>query len=333
MAVDIRDVAARAGVSATTVSHVLNGTRRVSAATQERVRRAVAELDYRPNALARGLKLRRTHTVGVVVPDLYSSFFPALVHSVERHLEAHGFTFLLGHSGGSGARELKHLRDLVARGVDGLILATARGDEPPPPWLRGTPIVYVDRPAPAGVEAVSVITANRSGARAAVEALLRSYPAVAVAAAYPRSNPSLQRIEGYRDAVQAAGAGFISAIEPGDRGRDGVRAQVARLLQRLRPPFGLFCTTNASLLGAVVALKEAGLRWPQDVGLIGFGDADWNRIVDPPISAVRTFPDQIGRLAVDELMRAMEGRPGPAGVREVPGELIERASSRGPGAG
>lgn len=327
-AAGIREVAIRAGVSVTTVSHVLNGTRRVNPETQERVRRAARELDYRPNALARGLKLRRTHTVGVIVPDLYSSFFPALVHAIERRLEERGYMFLLGNSGGSPDKETQYLRNLVSRGVDGLILATARSDSPPPPWLEGTPVVYVDRPGPGSEDAVSVVTANRAGARLATEALLRAYPRVAVVSAFPRSSPSRERIAGYEEAMAAAGLEPVAAIRAEDRGREGARAQVRRLLERLETPFGLFCTTNASLLGAVLELKEAGLSWPGDVGLIGFGDADWNRVIEPPISVVRTFPERIGRIAVDELVRVLEGgRPMP-GCREVAGELVERASIR-----
>lgn len=172
------------------------------------------------------------------------------------------------------------------------------------------------------------MTANRTGARQATEALLRHYRRVAVVSAFPRSSPSRERIAGYEEAMAAAGLEPVAAIRPQDRGREGVRAQVKRLLTRLEKPFGLFCTTNASLLGAVMELKEAGLSWPNDVGLIGFGDADWNRVIEPPISVVRTFPERIGQIAVDELIRVLEGGKPLPGLREVAGELVERASSR-----
>lgn len=204
----LRDIARRAQVSTATVSNVLNHSLPVSEPLRERVLAAVAELDYRPNAMAKGLRLARSHTVGMIIPDISNPFFPAVVRGAEDILAAAGYTLIIGNSDNDFAKEESYFRMFLERQVDGF-LSVATSDMPPASLTRlhqrGTPVVYVDR-AHKGVATDYVGIDNLSGSEACLRHLTENgYRRIAIITGPLDLSNSRARLAGYRKALKAQG--------------------------------------------------------------------------------------------------------------------------------
>jgi len=330
----IVDVAARAGVSTATVSRVMSGAQPASAAARERVMAAIRELDYRPSGVARALKRHETRTIGLLITSIANPFFPQIVRAVEDEAHARGYGVILCNAADDPERELAYLDLLLERRVDGLIVASARASRRHAERLGEVPmpVVLVNTQAP-GSSLPGIITAHRSGGRMAAEHLLAlghrrlghiSAPSRQAGAARPRR-------AGVADAMRAAGLDPRSVlVVEGDELVAGGAAATEAMLAAPEPPTGIVCYNDLTAVGALRAVRRAGLRVPDDVSLVGFDDIEMAAWTDPPLTTVRQPTEAMGRWAVERLADALPGgRPAPERVTLRP-VLVVRESTAPP---
>jgi DNA-binding LacI/PurR family transcriptional regulator len=325
----LEQVAALAGVSRATVSRVVNGSPKVSREVRAQVERAVAKLGYVPNRAARSLVTRRADSVALVVSEPHARFFSepffaGMVRGVSAALSETGVQLLL-----LIAQDLPD-RPVVGGHVDGVLLASLHGDDPLPATLEraGVPAVLVGRPA--GPLPVSYVDAdNRGGARAAVAHLAaRGRRRIATVTGPLDMGVGLDRLDGYRDAVAAAGLpADPGLIEPADFTEEGGAAAMARLLARPGPPVdAVFAASDLMAAGALRALRAAGRRVPDEVAVVGFEDSAVARYAQPPLTTVRQPIEEMGRQATRLLLAKVAGET--TGTHLVLAtELVVRASS------
>ena len=325
----IRDVAKRAGVSTATVSHVLNGTRSTSEATRARVLEIVRELGYHPSAVARGLRTKSTGTLGVVLSDIRNPFFTAVVRGIEDVAQADGLNLIVCNSDEDEKKAETYLRLLLAKRVEGLVLApTGRANELLEPFLAmGIPVVLIDRTAP-GLALPFVGVDNVQGAREAVAHLLEDgHRRIGIVAGLPTVSTSADRLKGYRLALRDRGLpADDSLVREGHSSVEGGEAAALDLLAQAQRPTALFTTNNFMTLGALKACAQLRLRCPDDVALCGFDDHEWAEIFSPALTVVRQPTYEIGTTAARLLARASHGETLAAEAVLLKTRLIIRAS-------
>jgi LacI family transcriptional regulator len=324
----MREVAAVAGVSLSTVSRVVNGVE-VAPDMARRVHDAVALLGYRRDLTASTLRRadRVSATIGLLIEDVANPFFSALQRSVEDVAVARHVLTFAGSSDEDPARERQLVEALLARGVDGLIVAPTSGDQS---YLAresqaGTALVFVDRP-PNFLDADVVISDNAGGARAAVEHLLaRGHRRIAFLGDRPDIHTAVERLRGYREALADQGLRFDPAlVRQGLIAPDLARAATHELLRVPDPPTALFTSQNLVTIGAVGVLHALGLQ--HSVALVGFDDVALSEVVDPALTVVDQDAATLGRAAAERLFARLDGDRGPTQRFELPARLIERGS-------
>ncbi len=339
----IREVALLAGVSVSTVSNCLNG--RVDcmrADTLERVRRAIVDLDYVANGIARNLKLGQSPIIGLIVPSVANPFWGALARSLEEAALARDFQVVLGNGERDPEREQRYAESLWAHGVHGLIFGSSLlsldhlGDL----VRRGMHIVAFDRRVQPTepVQCDSVTVDNVHGAQLAIEHLLElGHRRIGFISGPVRTVNRLERLEGYRTALTNAG------IEPdpdliwdvattGSYGdTEGVelgRVAAGALLERADPPTALFATNDFYALGACAGLADLGITVPDTVSVVGFDDIMLAGLARPPLTTVRQPLAEIASTAVSLLIDRLAGtKTGSAECHELTPELVVRGST------
>jgi DNA-binding LacI/PurR family transcriptional regulator len=329
-------VAVAAGVSRATVSRVVNGSDRVTPDTRRAVEKAIRRLGYVPNRAARSLVTRRTDSVGLVIPEpttkLFGDpFFPQLIRGINAVLgEADQVLVLLTPQ---SAHDEQKLGDYLVSGhVDGAMLVSLHGADPLPAFLadRGIPVVVGGRPT-RGTPVDVVDVDNVQGALQAVRHLIALGRRRIVTVTGPLDMaPAQDRLAGYRSALAEAGIDSDRALELAGDFDQGVSAEVvARFIADGGKFDALFAASDAMALGAMSAIRRAGLRVPQDVAIVGYDDSALALFSDPPLSSVRQPIEEMGR----EMARAMLAQLGAS--RQVPRsvvlatELVVRGSSEG----
>jgi LacI family transcriptional regulator len=330
MSVTIRDVARAAGVSTATAARALGGYGHASPAARRKVSESARQLGYRPNVVARALVSRATTTVGLVVGDIENPFFAAAARGLADVMDAHGYTVLLANADEDAGRERRAVDALRARQVDGMVVVPAPGASPEhlaELVAAGVPLVLLDR-AVVGVAADSVLARNVAGARAAVAHLAGlGHRRIGVVSDSPEITSSAERIQGYRQALRAAGiAPEPGLISIGGPTRDDGEAAALRLLDRPDRPTAVFTANNFMTVGALRAARSLALRIPEDVALVGFDDLDWTTLVQPPVTVVRQPVAELGRVAGERLLRRLEGDAGPPKRIRLDANLIVRGS-------
>ncbi len=301
----IRDVARRAGVSTTTVSHVINRTRKVDAITAARVEAAIGELGYRPNAVARSMRRGRTHTVGVILPDIANPFFGDLARWLEDALFEAGYSAIICNSDGDERKETRYLDVLLSKKVDGLLLIAA---SQPSEQLRhlvdtGPPTIVVDRELD-DLPVSQVMVANEDGGYLAGRHLAElGHRVIGVIAGPGGLGTSAKRLDGFRSAVADAGIAIDgNLVERGDFRAAGGRAAMETLLA-LRPrPSAVFAENDLMALGALSAAHAAGLEIPADLSVVGFDGIAFGADVTPPLTTVVQSTSAIAATAVELLL-------------------------------
>lgn len=323
----IADVARLCGVSTTTVSHVLTGKRPVAAATRDKVEAAVRELGYRPNHVARNLRVGSSQMIAVVVPDITNPFYSQLTRGLADALGAPYGSYVCS-TDGSAARERFFIEDAVARGVDGIVMSSVDPAAEPASARAGlgTPMVCVggglDEP-----EVDAVLSADRDGSYAAVQHLLtRGAERVAMIAG-PRSTAA-SRLAGYHRALAEHRAEPRPTVVNGDFTRSSGRIAMTKLMRARRRPDAVFCANDLMAIGALDAARELGLRVPEDVRLVGFDDVEAASLVSPALTTVANPAYESGWAAGGLLTDRLAGRH--AGARRtvvLPCRLVVRESS------
>jgi LacI family transcriptional regulator len=332
----IVDVAQLAGVSTSTVSHVVNGTRPVAGSTRERVLRAIEETGYRQDTLARALRRSRTDSVGLVVSDAGQPTFADMVRGVEHAAARAGYTLLLAHSGEDPAHEARSVQALSARRVDGLIVAPAArstGAEAEAVRRSGTPVVILDRlGAPGAADQVGVD--NTTPMRELVEHLFgHGYRTVALAAGDLAVPTMAERHRGYAQAVASAhGEDDPELVITGSGLAAETRALAVRLLGGARRPEAVACASTETAVGVMEAAAELGLRIPQDLKLAAFDGFPQSDLFEPRVTTVVQPAFDVGTTAMALLLRRVNGDTRGAGevVRLQPRVVYRTSCGCGP---
>lgn len=323
----IKDVAAAAGLSVATVSRALNDHPSVSPDARSRVLAAVEALGYRPNAVARSLRTDQTRTIGLVISDVLNPYFTELARFVEEEARACGYSVVIGNADEQPDIQDHHVRTLLERRIDGLLVSPADGRSPLMVDAAGgrTPMVFVDRWIP-GVDVPVVRADGRSAIRDLVAHLYGlGRRRLAIIAGPAATTTGHERVEAFREALQEHGLPLPDDhIGQGDFKADSGRRATERFLALPEPPDTVFAADNLMALGALDALRARGLRVPQDIGLAAFDDIPWFVHTDPPITAIAQPTADLARAAVRALVDLIEGRP-PQSVT-LPARLVVRRS-------
>jgi LacI family transcriptional regulator len=323
------DVAALAGVGLKTVSRVVNAESGVSPELEAKVRRAIEQLNYRRDANASMLRRLggKTQTIGLVLEDVSNPFSSALHRAIEDAARERGVLVFAGSCDEDPARERELIGSFRDRRVDGLIVVPASHDHA---YLyeelrTGTALVFLDRPA-VHLDADSVVSDNRGGARLATEHLLRhGHRRIGFLCDLLSISTAQQRLDGYLQALsQARIARDDRLIRTELRDSGAAAAAIDEMLARTDPPTALFTGQNLLTIGGVHALRGAGAQ--RRVALIGFDDVPMADMVDPAISVVAQDPQALGRAAADLLFRRLDGDTTPAAQHVVPVTLVARGS-------
>jgi LacI family transcriptional regulator len=326
----IRDVAKKAGVSVATVSHVINGTRKVAPETEARVRRAMEELGYQPNAIAQSLRKRTTYAIGILVSDITNPFFATIVRGAEDAALEAGYSVIVCNSDEDPQKEDVYIRALWRRRIDGMLIAPTRdGTSPAIQELvqRKLPFVFVDRKAK-GIEADAVLSDNIGGAYLATKHLIeRGHKRIGIVLGIPGATTTEERLLGYRQALEETGLPFTEDLVVwGGYRMEGGRKACAKLLSLSDPPTAIFSTNNLMTVGVLQELSHRGIKIPEEVAVVGFDDLEWAEIVHPPLTVVAQRPYEIGYQAFKILLERLNRLEGKQEVR-VSVELKIRGSS------
>ncbi|MGW9299240.1 LacI family DNA-binding transcriptional regulator [Streptomyces cyaneofuscatus] len=323
----IKDVAAQAGVSVATVSRVLNSHPSVSEEARTRVLAAVDALGYRPNAVARSLRTAQTRTLGLVISDVLNPYFTELARFVEEEARALGYSVIIGNADERPDLQDHHIRTLIDRRIDGLLVSPADGGSPlmREVALSGTPMVFVDRWIP-GID-VPVVRADGTGAVKDLVAHLHGlgHRRLAIIAGPAATTTGNERVEAFRDALRELGLALPDAyIGQGDFQAASGRRATEGFLALDEPPEVVFAADNLMALGALDAIRARGLRVPDDIALAAFDDIPWFVHTAPPITAIAQPTADLARAAVRALADLIEGRT-PQSVT-LPARLVVRRS-------
>jgi LacI family transcriptional regulator len=334
-ATTMKRIAKDLGVSITTVSKALNNHDDIGHATRSRVLAKVAELGYQPNAVARSLTTRRTHTLGIVIPDLMHSFFVEIVAGIEKTASARGYGLLLCSSNEDAHKERAELELLRQRQVDGVVLASANASGNTDVLRRltglGVGLVMIDRDDHPEVECDRVVTDDEQVGWLATEHLIAQGRRAIAHISGPSVVHAKRRAEGYRGSLRAHGlrsrrewlvhGGFMDA--------DGYRS-MKRLLEVAPKIDAVFATNDPAAIGAMKAIWESGRKIPDDIAVVGCGDIALGDLLRVPLTTVSWSRNDEGQRAAELILERIESPP--AGeVRRVviPPHLVVRRSSGG----
>lgn len=306
--VTIKDVARAAGVSIATVSRVYNGGELVREDTRQRVREVGGRLGYTPHGAARSLITSRTSTLGVVLPDLYGEFFSEVIRGIDQAAQRHGYHLLVSSSHDGRPAVEAALRSMRGR-VDGLIVMWPDMDADAA--VRNLPDKFpmVLLHSPAGPDAFDVITiANFDGAYAMVGHLIElGHRRIAIIQGVAGNFDAAERVRGYRAALEESGIEPSRALEvQGDFSEDSGFQAAEELLRATPRPTAIFAANDAMAIGALGALRQGGVRVPEEIAVAGFDDIPMARYLDPPLSSVHVDIAALGERATLRLLSAIQ---------------------------
>jgi LacI family transcriptional regulator len=336
--VTIRELARRSGVSVGTVSRALNGYADVRPETRERIMRLASELDYTPAAAARSLVTQRSHVIGVFMetgeghPDLQHPFFHEVLGGLKQRVGAEGFDLLLFASErpGGGYGPHSYLKRARHHNVDACALIGLDPNDPEVRRLvRGEiPCVAIDMELE-GPHTEVVMSDNEGGAAAAVRHLHKlGHRRIATVTGMIDSRPGIDRLRGYRAAVQRLGLAYRDDyVRYGDFYAESGREATAQLLALDEPPTAIFAGSDLMAIGAIRAAAEAGLSVPTDLSVVGFDDIQLAPHVNPPLTTLRQDKLGLGAAAGDALVARIAGDPERPQLRTLPVELVVRGST------
>jgi LacI family transcriptional regulator len=333
MSVTLSDIAKDLNISAVTVSKVLRNKGRISAHTRSRVLKRAKELDYRPNWVARSLVTRRTYTIGLLLPDFTHPFFADIAKTIAETVRPRGYHVIISYFEEDPDLERAEADSLLARRVDGLILASSQTPERLELFeqlrARKVPLVLIDRPIE-GVRASFVGVDNEAVGRLATTHLIEQGCKRIAHLRGPNIGLAAKRLSGYLGSLKknklTAPAGYV--VDAGFQDHSGYLA-MKQLLTKSSRPDGVFCYNDPVAIGAMKALREAGLRVPEDVAVIGAGNVHYSDALAVPLSTIDQKTREIGGRAAELLLAQIGSKRSPRveKVLIVP-ELVPRKSTQ-----
>jgi DNA-binding LacI/PurR family transcriptional regulator len=335
--VSIKDIAKTAGVSHSTVSRALADNPLVNAETKERIQHLAREMGYSPNAQARGLVTGRTYTVGVVVTTIADPFVAEVVQGIESTAHDNAYTVILASSNGESEREMAVVEMLRSKRVDGVIVTASRIGALYLGHVEriGVPVVLINNHnEQSGHYTYTVTVDNRHGSHLATEHLIRlGHRRIAYVSGPADHSSDTDRMAGYQQALKEHGIAFDRAlIVPGDgKSALGMRA-LESIISMPHPPSAVFCYNDMTAIGILRAARQADVQVPGDLAVVGFDDIPFASYVYPPLTTIVQPKVEMGRLAMDMLLRLMAiDDPRNAQLTDivVKGRLVVRESTQG----
>ncbi len=327
----INDVAAHAKVSASTVSHVINGTRFVEPETKHRVQAAIEALGYRPNSLARSLRRRQTSTIGLLVPDNSNPFFADVARVIEDAGFAEGYSVILCNSDLSEVKQAAYIDVLLSKQVDGVLLISSGSRSGPVQQIleANVPVVVVDRDL-GDLPVDQVLVDNHQGGWLAGQYLVKlGHRRIGCLAGPDAITPSAGRIEGFRHALRQAGSELRpEAVVHGDGRYEGGAAAMHELLQRDLGLTAVFAFNDLMAIGALSTLRRARIRVPEDLSIIGFDNIFHAPAMIPALTTIAQPIAELGQVSVRLLLERIKQHDVPTSRIILPTTLVERESCR-----
>lgn len=326
----ISDVAARAGVSAATVSRALNGKSTVDPELADRVLAAARELGYRPNAFARNLRRQASTVLALIISDVENPFFTAISRGVEDVAQASGYSVVLCNADDDPVKERRYLDVALAERVAGVVISPA-GPQTDLASLQEQPIpvVAVDRPLPEPVGDTVLVDTRAAARQATLHLVEQGYERIACVTGPSGVRTADDRLAGYRDALRSAKRRSSAAlVRRADYRAAGARQATIELFGQPAPPDAVLVANSAMAIGALEALAELALRPGTDVGVVSFDDAPWAPLVVPPLTVVSQPAYEIGMVAAQLLLARIVDDTRETTTTTLSAHLIERASSR-----
>jgi LacI family transcriptional regulator len=326
----IKDVARLAGVSYTTVSHVLNRTRPVSTEARDRVLRAVEELAYVPSALARSLKSKVTGSIGLIIPNNTNPYFSELARGIEDYCYTAGYSVILCNSDDDPDKQRDYLEVLLTKRCDGLIIAALNQGDLETTGKLDIPTVLLDRaPKELGIDLVS--TDNTLGGQLAGRHLLSLRRRRIACIAGPRGLAlSDERVVGLRQALEQEGMRLMEGgLAHADFSSTGGYEAALRLLHRKTPPDAIFCCNDLMAIGVLRAAGESRIEVPQALSVVGFDDIELASFVHPPLTTVAQNTRRLGSLTAQCLLERIAD-PGRPARREIVAPQLQIRGSTAP---
>jgi LacI family transcriptional regulator len=324
-----RDIAELAGVSITTVSHVVNGTRAVAPETKVAVLEAIEKTGYTGDAIARSLVTGGTRSIGVAISLLANPYFAALMQAVEREAAAAGYTVLLADTHDAVGTEQATVRTLRSRRVEGLLLTPSSGDGAVISELvsLGVPVVLVDR-LTTRTDVDQVGAENIQSTSALTEHLAsRGHRRIGLISGTPGLSTSEERTLGYRLGLGRGGLSWNPEIVvSGQSSKDGGAAALRRLMELSEPPTALVVANDVMMVGVLHEARRRGLRVGREFAIAGYDDAEWADLVDPPLTTMAQPTEEIGRRAVRLLLARIADPDRPPETVRLPPRLMHRHS-------
>lgn len=333
MAVRMKDIAEDLGVSLMTVSKALRNHTDVSEETRRRIWQRAGELQYEPNLVARSLASNRTYLVGLIIPDMMHSFFAEVAKGIERGLEPLGYQILFSNSHENADTELRQVKLLMARGVDGLIIASAAAASGSRSLVslldsRNTPYVFIDRLVRDSKANYVGVSDEEIGAVATEHLVAQGCRRIAHVSG-PMTANGKGRLQGYRRTMEKHGLRVpLEYVVSGAHEDSTGHGAMQKLLQLKRRPDGVFCYNDPVAAGAITAILETGLDVPRDVAVIGAGDVHYSDLLRVPLSTINQNSIGIGEKAAELLLQCIESKtPLPPKRVLFPARLVVRNSS------
>ncbi len=331
---NIKDVANKAGVSATTVSAYLNKSAPVNKVTAERIKKVIDEIGYKPNLIARSLRQKKTNIIGLIVGNILSHFYSVIAKSVEDGARKYGFNTILCNGDDDPKKELDYIKVLESLKVEGIIMTpTGKNEDYINSVIRsGINVIFIDRFSDK-VNCSSVCVDNATGSYNAVKYLVKQgYKKIAIINGNLEIITAKERLDGYLKVLKEASLSIDNdLIKIGDFKRETGLIKSLELLEGGNKLDSIFSTNLEITKGILSSIKQKGLKIPDDIGLVGFDDSDITQLFNPPITAISQPVYDIGSTAVELMIDEIKSEKGLKRkiVRKIlKTRLIERESTR-----
>ncbi|HEX2985148.1 MAG TPA: LacI family DNA-binding transcriptional regulator [Ignavibacteriales bacterium] len=312
--ITINDIAEKVGVSVTTVSRVINQKTkkyRISSETEKLILKAADELGYRPNELARGLRLKRTHTLGMVVPDISNPFFSYVTHMIQKYASEAGYSLIVCNTNEDINTEMEQIELLRRKGVDGFIIMPVgiKHSHIKDLLIVNKPLVLLDRNVEE-INANCVVIDNYKGSYEAVCFLIKNgHKRIAIIQGLPNTYTNNERLRGYKDALLDNGLPIdLSLIVGNDFRRENGYIETKMLLKMEDTPTAIFAFSDLITLGTLQALSEENIKVPDQMSLIAFDDIDFAPFLFSPLTCVRQPRELMGEAAVRLLIEELTAK-------------------------
>lgn len=324
---NIREVAHAAGVSVATVSRALASPEKVSPSSLKKVKDAIDAVGYRPNLLARNFRAARSYAIVVLVPDITNPYFSQVIRAIEDRAQQKGYAVLLGDTRESSKREQEYVNRVETRLADGVIQLRPQSmsaSEQHIPWVNACGCV--------GTPGPSVRVDNIAATRTIVDHLLAlGHRRVGIISGLADNPHTIDRLEGYRQSLEQAGIQFkAELVAEGDftmwSGQNAAK-QFFKLRER---PTAICCMNDEMAIGAIQTLKAQGMNVPGDISVTGFDDISYAQYWDPGLTTIAQPAEDIGRLALDTLLRIIEGEDLTHQEIVLPTKFVLRDSTASP---